>query len=93
MIFPVNYNLLSWKQRKEVREQYIRDQGNLCYHCKASLFDKPSDEVLAKKIHPWLFPQNFFGYPVHLHHHHKTGMTIGAVHCRCNAVLWEYHQE
>jgi hypothetical protein len=30
---------------------------------------------------------------VHLHHSHETGMTIGAVHARCNAVLWQYHGE
>ena len=40
-----------------------------------------------------LFPPNFFKWPVHLHHSHDTGMTIGAVHARCNAVLWQYHGE
>ena len=33
---------------------------------------------------------NFFKWPVHLHHCHDTGMTTGAVHCYCNAVLWQY---
>lgn len=32
-------------------------------------------------------------YPVHLHHDHKTGLTIGAVHAKCNAVLWQYYGE
>ncbi|AGI61771.1 hypothetical protein VCO139_0016 [Vibrio phage VCO139] len=40
-----------------------------------------------------LFPKNMFQYPIHLHHDHNTGMTIGAVHARCNAVLWEYYGE
>ena len=38
-----------------------------------------------------LFPESFFKYPVHLHHSHDTGKTIGAVHAYCNAVLWEYY--
>lgn len=29
-------------------------------------------------------------YPVHLQHNHDTGMTEGAVHARCNAVMWQY---
>lgn len=40
-----------------------------------------------------LFPPNFFKHPVHLHHDHQTGMTIGAVHNHCNAVLWQYYGE
>jgi hypothetical protein len=28
-----------------------------------------------------------------LHHCHQTGLTIGAVHAKCNAVLWQYHGE
>jgi hypothetical protein len=40
-----------------------------------------------------LFPKNFLKWPVHLHHSHDTGMTIGAVHSYCNAVLWQYHNE
>jgi hypothetical protein len=40
-----------------------------------------------------LFPPGFFNYPVHLHHSHNSGLTIGAVHSYCNAVLWHYHGE
>jgi hypothetical protein len=40
-----------------------------------------------------LFPELFLKYPVHLHHSHVTGLTIGAVHAYCNAVLWVYHDE
>jgi len=93
MQLPVNYNLLNWKQKKQVREQYIKQQKNLCYHCKGLLSNRPDDSILKYPIHPHLYPPHFFKYSVHLHHNHKTGMTIGAVHCYCNAVLWEYHQE
>jgi hypothetical protein len=46
---------------------------------------------MKKKINARLFPPNFFNWPVHLHHCHVTGLTIGAIHCHCNAVLWQYH--
>jgi hypothetical protein len=38
-----------------------------------------------------LFPRGFLSNPVHLHHCHTTGLTIGAVHSRCNAILWQHH--
>ena len=38
-----------------------------------------------------LFPENFFTHPAHLHHCHKTGLTLGAVHPRCNAILWQHY--
>jgi hypothetical protein len=28
--------------------------------------------------------------PIHLQHDHDTGLTEGAVHAYCNAVLWQY---
>ena len=37
-----------------------------------------------------LFPPNFLKYKVHLQHNHSTGMTEGAVHALCNAVMWQY---
>ena len=49
--------------------------------------------VTELEIHEELFPKNFFDHPIHLHHDHETGMTIGAVHAQCNAVLWQYHGE
>ncbi len=88
---PVNYNKLEWWERKEVREQYAREQEGLCMYCHASLDEGPPKEVTDKKVNKKYFPPNFFMYPVHLQHNHATGMTEGAIHCYCNAVLWEYH--
>ena len=93
MKLPVNYENLHWTQRKAVRLEYIRLQKNLCCHCGNDLAGEPCDNVVAKKVDNTLFPSGFFTYPVHLHHNHKTGMTIGAIHSRCNAVLWQYHGE
>lgn len=34
--------------------------------------------------------KNFLQHPIHLQHNHTTGMTEGAVHNYCNAVMWQY---
>ena len=93
MKLPINYDDTHWKQRKLVREEYVIRQDGKCYHCKESLTGNPSNDILDAEIHPGLFPKGFFNHPVHLHHNHDTGMTIGAVHNFCNAVLWEHHGE
>lgn len=90
---PSNYNELSQNERRLVREEYIKIQNGLCAHCGNNLKANASEEIMNKKINKKLFPKNFFNWPVHLHHNHKTGMTIGAVHCHCNAVLWQYYGE
>ena len=90
---PQNYDKLNRNERRLLREEYVRHQQGKCYYCKAPLDGPPSMEVKKKKITPKLYPQGFFRWPVHLHHDHNTGMTIGAVHNYCNAVLWEYEGE
>ena len=93
MKLPVNYDQLPFQERRAVREEYVRVQNGLCSHCREPLNGVPSVEVLRMKIDTRLFPENFFKHPVHLHHSHDTGMTIGAVHADCNAILWQYHGE
>jgi hypothetical protein len=90
---PVDYRNLHFSQRKEVRNQYVKIQGGLCKHCGMPLDGPPAVEVSKLPVNERLFPDSFFKWPVHLHHNHNTGMTIGAVHCYCNAVLWQYHGE
>lgn len=93
MKLPINYNETHYTERRKVREEYIKLQGGMCYHCGAPLNEKPPANILEKRVNIKLFPDSFFESPVHLHHNHDTGMTIGAVHCYCNAVLWQYHGE
>lgn len=90
---PIDYTTLTSEQRKLVRFEYVKLQSNKCYHCHEDLDKNPSKDILKKKINTKLFPPNFFNYPIHLHHSHETGMTIGVVHARCKAVLWQYHGE
>ena len=90
MKLPINYNEVHYTVRKKAREQYVELQDGKCYYCKQDLNIRPKQD---KKINWKLFPPNFLRYPLHLHHNHNTGMTIGTVHAYCNAVLWQYHKE
>jgi len=93
MKLPVNYKDTPPAQRRLVREEYVRLQSGNCHHCQAPLSGPATKDILSKYIDAKLFPPNFFAWPVHLHHSHDSGLTIGAVHNACNAVLWQYHGE
>lgn len=93
MKLPTNYNKLSIKLRRRVREDYIRLQEGKCHFCGESLEGPPSEAVMKLRVVAKWFPEGFFAHPIHLHHNHDTGMTIGAVHAKCNAVMWQYHGE
>ena len=90
MKLPVDYTTIDQRTRRLVREEYVRIQSGNCSYCKKPL-NAPAQRTLS--INKSLFPNGFFKWPVHLHHDHKTGMTIGAVHNYCNAVLWQYEGE
>ena len=91
MRLPIKYQASHHSIRKAAREEYARLQGGKCYFCGELLSGKPSPKVMAKPISIKLFPPHFFDWPIHLHHDHETDLTLGAVHCQCNAVLWQYH--
>ena len=93
MTLPIDYDKAHWSVRKKAREQYAKNQKGKCQHCKELLVNQPSREIMNKSINIRLFPAGFFNSPIHLHHDHKTGLTISAVHARCNAVLWQYKGE
>ena len=84
MELPINYDQSHWAIRKQVREQYVKLQEGRC----EILGSTPRKNVLDLEINRGLFPEGFFKCPVHLLHCHETGMSIGAVHNICNAVLW-----
>lgn len=86
---PAEYAALTPRQRREVREEYAERQGGQCLWCRRSL-GGPSGDV--RWVDRRLFPAGFFSHPVHLQHNHRTGMTEGAVHAHCNAVMWQYHR-
>lgn len=47
MELPVNYDKIPQKQRRIVREEYIRVQEGNCQHCGESLDGDPSGQVVA----------------------------------------------
>lgn len=90
IIAPAKYSLLSWQERVELRNKYISQQDGNCFYCGNKLVDSPPKRITDKPIDWSLFPSEFMKYPVHLQHNHKTGLTEGAVHAYCNAIMWQY---
>jgi hypothetical protein len=88
---PIDYNRSHWKIRKQARNQYVEMQEGRCHHCGTPLDCEPAEKITMYRIDWSLFPPQFLKHPIHLHHDHETGLTIGAVHAYCNAVLWQYH--
>lgn len=87
---PVDYDSLKPYERRMVREQYIDEQKGLCYFCDCPLHSPPPEKV--KLPIDWdLFPDGFLNSPIHLQHDHFTGLTEGAVHAYCNAVMWQHY--
>ena len=91
MHLPVDYKSLTPQLRRAVRLQYIEQQENKCWYCNEDLNGEPAERCKRFKIDERLFPQGFFDHPIHLQHDHDTGLTEGAVHAVCNAVLWQYY--
>lgn len=89
---PVDYATLDWRkgETRAVREQYVDEQKGDCWYCNEPLIDDAPKKITDKKINLKLFPKGFLDNPIHLQHDHDTGMTEGAVHAYCNAVLWQY---
>ena len=89
---PAFYPNLSSYEKKLVRERYVIEQKGKCFWCKTHLKDQPPNEILSRKIDWRKFPKGFLNYPVHLQHNHQSGLTEGAVHAYCNAVMWQYYR-
>jgi hypothetical protein len=89
-IEPQYYRNLSQNERRLLRYEYVKAQGVDCHYCGVSLNGDPPHIVKERPLNMRLFPSGFLDHPVHLHHDHKTGLTIGAVHAYCNAVMFQY---
>jgi hypothetical protein len=91
MELPTDYTKLNSRQKKEVREQYTKEQNGTCPVCEEQLDGSPRIDIVSTPINLKLFPPGFLKNPVHLQHCHETNMTEGAIHAKCNAVLWQYY--
>ena len=90
---PTNYDKLSPMERAEVRNRYVELQEGKCWHCKRTLTKGPALSIRRMSLEGVTFPKTFFHSRIHLHHNHETGLTIGAVHAKCNAILAVYYGE
>ena len=90
---PRLYEDLAPHERRALRQAYMWDQGGKCMFCEEPFHKGPPEHITDMPIDWDLFPggESFLDYPVHLQHNHASGMTEGAVHAYCNAVLWQYH--
>ena len=93
MNLPVDYRRLKPHQKRAVREEYVRRQQGKCCFCGVSLSNKSPFEEDGTLVHEERYPLGFFDHPVHLHHDHTTGLTIGAIHAYCNAVSFDYFED
>ncbi len=87
---PVMYRDTHFLDRRKIREQYVKEQNGLCFYCGCDLRKPAPEKITSKEINWSKFPPNFLKYPIHLQHDHETGLTEGAVHNYCNAVMWQY---
>ena len=92
---PALYDELTQEERREVREEYARRQKGICPFCLQPLLADPPPCIMRLELDRKMFGANleFLKWPEHLHHNHRTGLTIGTYHARCNAVLAQYHNE
>jgi len=90
MKLPAVYRNLKAREKKEAREQYIKEQDGNCWYCKSDIYKEPPTWVTSKPINLRLFPPGMLKNPLQLQHDHKTGLTEGTVHAYCNCVLWQY---
>jgi hypothetical protein len=93
IVLPAMYDELTREERARVREEYARLQGGLCPFCLQPLVADPPPVIQRLPIDSVRWPPEFFRWPQHLHHNHRTGLTIGTYHARCNAVLAAYFRE
>lgn len=91
MELPVLYETLTTWQKRHVRELYVKRQKGRCMYCEEALHTEPPKRITDIEVNEDLFPGGFFDHPIHLQHSHESGLTEGAVHAYCNAILWQYH--
>ncbi len=90
MNLPKKYDKLTRYQKAMVKRQYIEEQKGNCWYCNSDLTEPPPEKILKFRVDLKWFPKGFMDNPIHLQHDHNTGLTEGAVHAYCNAVLWQY---
>ena len=95
--FPQRYRDLNTNQRRKLRDEYVEHFRGRCLYCGLKLDGKPSrivrdsvDEIEWDDLPGG--KEGFLSNPIHLHHDHGTGLTLGPVHALCNAHSWHFYE-
>lgn len=81
---PTKYSSLTGERKSAVKEAYICLQRDRCWLCGDDLYDPPKFLVENPNYMPLCGNQLAEHSPLHLHHDHKTGLTLGVTHAECN---------
>ncbi|MDX1406389.1 MAG: sigma factor-like helix-turn-helix DNA-binding protein [Woeseiaceae bacterium] len=95
--FPQRYRDLNYNQRRKLCDEYVEYFKGRCPYCNELLDNEPHEFVRqsADEIDWDTLPggkEGFLKNPVHLHHDHKTGLALAAVHAMCNAHSWHSYE-
>lgn len=95
--FPQRYRDLNANQHRKLRDEYVEYFRGRCLYCDGQLDDEPHEFVRqsADEIEWDNLPgskEGFLKNPVHLHHDHETGLTLGPIHALCNAHSWHFYE-
>jgi len=83
---PIKYSSLSGERLSAVKEAYTCLQRERCWLCGNNLWDLPKYIVENPKLMGLCGNQLAEHSPLHLHHDHDTGLTLGVTHAECNII-------
>ena len=84
---PTKYSSLSGERLSAVKEAYICLQRERCWLCGNNLYELSKYLVDNPKLMPLCGNELAERYPLHLHHDHDTGLTLGVTHAECNIII------
>lgn len=83
---PTKYSSLSGERLAVVKEAYICLQRERCWLCGGNLYELPNHVVDNPNLIGLCSSQLAEQHPLHLHHNHDTGLTLGVAHAECNII-------
>lgn len=83
---PTKYSSLSGERLSAVKDAYICLQRERCWLCGDNLYELPKYIVDNPNYMGLCYNQLAEQTPLHLHHNHDTGLTLGVAHAECNII-------
>lgn len=91
--FPLSQETPASVKEKYPLELKYDDRAMIAYRYTGNMNECTIDMKTGERRFGYtnaVFPKNMLSNPIHLHHDHTTGMTIGAVHAYCNVISFVY---